>query len=656
MLTNPTGGHVYRADIDGLRAIAVALVVGFHAFPKLLPGGFIGVDVFFVISGYLISRIIFKELQTKSFSFVDFYVRRTRRIFPALIIVLLATLVAGMIILQDDEFSRLLKHIAGGGAFILNYLLAGEGGYFDRLAEAKPLLHLWSLSVEEQFYLVWPVLIWLTWRMRWRIWIPIVLFAVVSLIFSVYEIRISPINTFYLLKTRIWELLVGAGLAYVSLFHTNLLPQSTNAKNFLSVVGFALLLAGILTINAGTPFPGLWALLPVVSTFLLIASQADALVNKTLLSKPLLVGIGLISFPLYLWHWPIFSFARIYLSSPPSITLMSVLTGLSVALAGVTYWLIEKPIRRFDRARAAAAMLVLLLVAIVGTSYYFWLKPAAIDAKTQDAKAHFYSYFSDIPPMRWLNFFEKNFRHDCNFYQIDEYYAARPTNRPKSSISTDCFTPDKSKKHRVLIWGDSHAQMLNSGLVKSLPIDWQVLQVASSGCAARVDNLINQETEYCAHSNQFALDVMQKVKPDVVLVAQSTGHNIESMNRVAAALKKIGINGIIFVGPSPQWEDDLPKILIRRHWPNLPERTWVGVKRSMHETNVKLKNSFPNLIGTSYADVIGLFCNSDGCLTRLGNNSQTDATSWDYGHLTASASEHLARRLLVPEILSFERH
>lgn len=354
---------------------------------------------------------------------------------------------------------------------------------------------------------------------------------------------------------------------------------------------------------------------------------------------------------MYLWHWPVFAFARIYYSSTPSYVVRIALIALSLALAALTYIVIEKPIRTRFNSNKFAAFFAAALMLIAALSFYQYSQPMVMDAATQNEKAKFYSYFADAPPMRWLTFFEKEFRHDCNFYQIDEYYAARPTNKPKANIATTCFTPDPLKRHRVLIWGDSHAQMLNSGLAKTLPSDWQLMQIASSGCAARVDHLEQTTSDYCAYSNRFALDTIEKVVPEVVIVAQSNGHNLASMNRVGAALEKLGVKSVVFLGPSPHWQDDLPKILVRRLWPSIPERTWVGVNREVFETNTKLKNKFSTTQGKTYVDVIDSFCNSDGCLTRLGDDAQRDATSWDYGHLTALASEYLAKQILVPQIL-----
>lgn len=184
-LTHPK----YRPDIDGLRAIAILSVIGFHAFPFLVQGGFIGVDIFFVISGFLISTIIFGSLERGNFSFVEFYIRRINRIFPALLLVLITCFAFGWFVLLSDEYKQLGKHIAGGAGFISNFIFWNESGYFDNVAEAKPLLHLWSLGVEEQFYIIWPLLLWLAWKRHLNLLSIAIIVAVISFALNIYEIR-----------------------------------------------------------------------------------------------------------------------------------------------------------------------------------------------------------------------------------------------------------------------------------------------------------------------------------------------------------------------------------------------------------------------------------------------------------------------------------
>jgi peptidoglycan/LPS O-acetylase OafA/YrhL len=345
----------YRADIDGLRAIAVVAVVLFHALPQLCPGGFIGVDIFFVISGYLISRLIYENLERGSFTLGGFYLRRIRRIFPALVVMLAAVLATGTIALLNDEFQQLGKHIAAASGFVTNVVLWRESGYFDNSGATKPLLHLWSLGVEEQFYIVWPLLLAIAWWRGWNLlWIAL---AAVGISFglNVAVVHNHPTATFYLPMTRFWELMLGAALAFATL-RKQLKPLAP-AGNTMAIVGASLIGAGLITVNDGDFYPGCWALLPTSGTTLLIAAGERAAINRWILSNRLLVGIGLISYPLYLWHWPLFSFARIIEGEAPAPPTAAILILVSAALAWLTYRCVEVPTRQAPRISRTAVVL-----------------------------------------------------------------------------------------------------------------------------------------------------------------------------------------------------------------------------------------------------------------------------------------------------------
>ena len=361
----------YRSDIDGLRAIAVLIVVGYHAFPLWLPGGFIGVDVFFVISGFLISTIIFQNIDRNSFSFVDFYSRRVRRIFPALLVIFVCCLAFGWFTLFPHEYMQLGKHIASGAAFISNFVLWNEAGYFDNTAITKPLLHLWSLGIEEQFYLLWPLILWLAYKRHIK-WLALTIsIATASFLLNVWLVNIDSIATFYSPATRFWELLLGALLAdkRSSEFFRGWGKPLTTA---LSVAGLVVLVSGVFLINGDVRFPGFWALLPTLATAALIAVGPRAFANQTFLSARVLVWFGLISFPLYLWHWPLLSFARIIEGEPLSVNARLVIVALSTLLAWITYVAIERPIRHGARGSLKVAVLIgaMLVVGYGGFNIY----------------------------------------------------------------------------------------------------------------------------------------------------------------------------------------------------------------------------------------------------------------------------------------------
>jgi peptidoglycan/LPS O-acetylase OafA/YrhL len=333
--------HVYRPDVDGLRAIAVLAVLAFHAFPHAAPGGFAGVDVFFVISGFLISGIIFEGLQSGRFTFADFYWRRARRIFPALILVLAACLGLGWVVLLPHEYSQLGKHVAAGAGFVSNIVLWRESGYFDTAAELKPLLHLWSLGVEEQYYLVWPLLLFVFRRRLGQMLWMIAAIAALSFAANLWLTAHKPEAAFYLPIGRFWELLAGSLLAYFACFRR----LSSGYRELKACAGLALIFASMVLLNAQRAFPGWWALLPVLGTVLLVWAGPSAWINRNVLSRPALVWLGLISYPLYLWHWPLLAYARIVHGGEPPATLRLGLCALSVLLAWLTYVLVEKRIR-----------------------------------------------------------------------------------------------------------------------------------------------------------------------------------------------------------------------------------------------------------------------------------------------------------------------
>ena len=348
----------YRSDIDGLRAIAVLAVVIFHGFPNFIGSGFIGVDIFFVISGFLISNIVLESLQNGTFSFVEFYSRRIKRIFPSLALVLITCLVFGWFALLADELNQLGKHTAAGAGFISNLVLWSEAGYFDNSAETKPLLHLWSLGIEEQFYIAWPLLLWLTWRRKLNVIFIIVIGATISFVLSVKGVKVDPIASFYSPQTRFWELMVGSLLAWLSAYSINLnfcnrknlssvswLRIVKKISNLSSILGLLLLIYGFWKIEKSFSFPGQWALIPVCGAALIILGGPSAWVNRTILSNKFLVWVGLVSFPLYLWHWPILSFGRILYNETPSLEFRLIAVFISFLLAWLTLKIVEKPFR-----------------------------------------------------------------------------------------------------------------------------------------------------------------------------------------------------------------------------------------------------------------------------------------------------------------------
>ncbi|HVW68172.1 MAG TPA: acyltransferase, partial [Steroidobacteraceae bacterium] len=358
-----------------MRAVAVLAVLAFHAFPGVLPGGFVGVDVFFVISGFLISGIILNDLRSHTFTFARFYTRRIRRIFPALALILAGSLVFGWWMLLPAEYRELGGNVSAGAGFVSNLRLWSESGYFDTAATGKPLLHLWSLGVEEQYYLIWPLFLLLMYRrLRLIPWMVIAI-ALVSFGLNVSLVGHYTSAAFYFPVTRFWELMLGSLLACLdaarqSAPHTPAAagpPVLWAAPNVLANAGAALLVIALALDYDNHSFPGWWALLPAVATTLLVAAGPAAWVNRKCLAHPAVVFVGLISYPLYLWHWPLLTYARITLGGTPPAGVRIGLLAASGVLAWLTYELLEKKIRGSlsqPRARRTVAVLAAAMAAL----------------------------------------------------------------------------------------------------------------------------------------------------------------------------------------------------------------------------------------------------------------------------------------------------
>ena len=362
----------YRPDIDGLRGVAVLAVVLYHAFPDWFPGGFIGVDIFFVLSGFLITSIITKNLTRQTFGFIDFYSRRIKRIFPALLVIFVFTYALGWFVLLPHEYQQLGKHIAGGAGFISNFILWNEAGYFDNTAITKPLLHLWSLGIEEQFYFVWPLILWAAYKKKVN-WLAVTLvLVIISFVWNVALVNNDPIATFYSPFTRVWELLIGAALAYASNEDGLSLKKSKFPISLVAICAIGALLFSVFLFHKKMAFPGYWALIPTISAAVLIYAGSNSKITQSLLSTRVLVWLGLISFPLYLWHWPLISFARIIEGEQLTAKALTLIVGLSIALSWLTYALIEKPIRYGGKSIAKVTGLVIALTVIgyVGLNTY----------------------------------------------------------------------------------------------------------------------------------------------------------------------------------------------------------------------------------------------------------------------------------------------
>ncbi|MFZ2387702.1 MAG: acyltransferase family protein [Polaromonas sp.] len=637
----------YRPDIDGLRAVAVLAVVAFHAFPNWLKGGFIGVDVFFVISGYLISTIIFENLDKGAFSFSEFYARRIGRIFPALILVLVACFTFGWFALLADEFKQLGKHIAAGAGFVSNLVLWSESGYFDNSAETKPLLHLWSLGIEEQFYIFWPLFLWFTWKLKFNLSTITILVATISFILNVNGVKQDTVATFYSPQTRFWELLSGSLLAWATLYKKSSY-QRTKLKidgwlanviyrkktecndktlsNVLSFLGFILLTYGFLKINKELSFPGKWALVPVFGSVLIIAAGSKSWVNQIILSNKVLVWFGLISFPLYLWHWPLLSFARIVESEIPSRNIRIGAVVLSIVLAWLTYKLVERPIRFGSHGKVRVTVLV-LFISTIGYVGYNTYSRDGLAFRAYPQKLLSYSDSIKVP--------ERS--KEC--FEIPYAY--------KKSDGWFCSLGEKDAPTKYFAYGDSHTLSLLPALEKYAFENKLGIKLAgTSGCPSllgiqsmrgeseiemyncralneRIFNyvmssgikaviLTNRWTYYTdSTSRPSEFNPIAKDEAIPVDKKSSTKDLFWAMKNTVSRYSEIGVN-VIFIEDNPQQKFE-PKDVLRKGRGLEREYLKMSVSIEEHRNNQKLVNQVLRSTGAKIVNLDSILCSQDIC-------------------------------------------
>lgn len=415
----------YRADIDGLRAIAVLAVVAYHYGVTWLPGGFVGVDVFFVISGYLITSIIWRDVGAERFSIVSFYSRRIRRILPALSVILLLSLIAGYFLLSPGDYKSLGHSVSFAAIGLSNLFFYWNTGYFDQAAEMQPMLHTWSLGVEEQFYLVWPVVLIVaarTLKSRRAVVFALALVVVLGFCLSLAEMARNPKAAFYMPYARAWELAMGGLISFASRIRS---PTVALASNCAGII----LIALSFSVLSAEGFPGVQAILPVAGAALLLWPKVDESTSRAIaIARP----VGLISYSLYLWHWPILVFYRHYASHQISQLETYVLAGLSILLAAATWRIVEVP---FRYARGAASMAAIIgLAGLVSIAGIFLAASQGAAWRVPQSAA----LVSSLDVMwEW----------DC------------PATVELSGQSLCSFgTRWEDADRRVAVWGDSHAQ------------------------------------------------------------------------------------------------------------------------------------------------------------------------------------------------------
>lgn len=600
----------YRPEIDGLRAVAVLPVVLFHAGFEVFSGGYVGVDVFFIISGFLITGLIREDLVAGRFSILRFYERRVRRILPALVAVVLATSVVVFAVMLPSfvlDYSRSLISVS---TFVSNVYFWRYSGYFDASAALRPMLHTWSLAVEEQYYVFMPIAALAVYRFCNGLWLWIFGFALLaSLVLSIYATQAAPTANFFLLPTRAWELLLGAMFASIPRrVHTGFADQ------IMSLAGLGLILWAVFAFDEFTPFPGVAALAPCVGSALVIyyASPRHTAVGRLLASRPA-VWIGLISYSLYLVHWPIAVFWRYITLEAPGLLAATAISVASVPLAYLSWRYVERPFR--GRSQASSLRVVLVgvatLCAIGMIGVFGWvtggkldMSPAAVTAAPKGARGN-----------SWRN-------GTC-------FFETEPTGPWRAD---DCVI-NPAGTVPVLLWGDSFAAHYTPGISAVLAQggDARVFEYTAAGCPPALA-YFSQARPWCTEFNRNALKVIEELGiRRVILSARWVDlrrRGLDQLQSTLDALSRLDVETYL-IGQSPIFITDVAVIGARGHdsWHSTFASTLNDELRDMADSS-----------GVHFVDPTQHLCVDGLCAIRQGD----DYLFFDYGHFSDFGSERAA--------------
>lgn len=608
---HPASHLAYRGDIDGLRALAVVPVVCFHAGMRGFTGGFVGVDIFFVISGYLITGILLRDQAMGRLSIAEFYRRRILRIFPALITMAVVTSIAAVLWLMPGEWERYARSLAGAALFGSNIVFYLVTDYFNPGGLSEPLLHTWSLAVEEQWYLVWPLLIGMIGAHRRGVMTSIITAVVLaSFAYSIWLLPRDPSATFYLLPTRAWELGMGAWLAA-----TEGRAAPRRIAEILGVIGIALIALSVKLFTDDSAFPGLNALPPCLGAALLIYSgRSDTVVARVLAGFPFR-PIGLISYSLYLWHWPVIVFALGGVFVGHSLATQIGMIALSVALAWASWRFIERPFRvgstgwPTPRVLAGGGLAIVAMLALA-----FALPPVANGLGRYSAQdrqiASYLSYDGDVSYRRGTCF---------KVTWQNRYDAER------------CLAT--TGKPALLLVGDSHAAQLWPGLSRHRG-RYDVLQATTTGCLAKIPSVIKPGG--CEEVIGDALTGWIRTHRPAGLILASRWRFV-LMDGLEKTLRDpyVRRSHPLLVGPIPQYESELPRLIVAandRHDPTLPDRNQLDEPFALD----KVMRNIARRTGTPYLSLVDLLCDAKRHCRTLA--APGEPMQFDYGHLTAPGS------------------
>jgi peptidoglycan/LPS O-acetylase OafA/YrhL len=607
----------YRADIDGLRALAVVPVLFYHAGVPGVPGGFVGVDIFFVISGYVITARLNEDLLRSKFSILDFYERRIRRIFPALLFVIALTWIAAWFLLLPTEMLDFSKSLAAAGYFASNFFFWNSSGYFDAASTLRPALHTWSLAVEEQFYIFMPVAMYLGVRFIGSYWKLLVWFAAIaSFGLSVALQPTAPTATFFLLPTRAWELLLG------SLLILTPLPKISRLTSLVGgMIGLLLIAYAVVAFNETTPFPGLNALYPCLGAAILIFTQTEqATLAGRLLSLRPFVSIGLISYSLYLIHWPLIVMSRYFLVRGPQGAEILAIIIASFALAAISFRFVETPFRKQKDGASHKYVFSFAIFSLIAT---FTVGSVGIHEKG------FPSRFPDYYQQEATGGDELKFGR-C-------FLSGQPIDNWDASLCT----LNTGHKDNLLLWGDSFAAHYAPGILRSRDIlGVNVIQYTSAGCPPLL-SYYSYRIPLCTSFNARALDLIKEHNVRLVVLSARWDllgqHGADGFQKTIETIRSLGAK-VVVIGQSPQFGLDVHSLAYRLR-SNPPVNGISSWKTTNYNPTIE-ESLRAQSVHATFIEPIKELCDGDVCPYLIDGRFLFS----DYGHFSAEGSEFAVRK------------
>ena len=636
----------YRKEIDGIRALAVISVILFHAGFSTFSGGFFGVDIFFVISGYLITKVIVEELENGTFSLLNFYERRVRRIVPALSFVMLCTLPLAWLWMIPQDLEEFSRSLISTPLFLSNFLFYSTSDYFSTNSEFKPLIHTWSLAVEEQYYNLFPLFLMFIWKLgkKWSIFLLLII-ATTSFFIAKNNSLTKPLYAFYMLQSRAFEILIGAIIALLIKDKEELFYKESPTRiaviyqkytsiidHSLSIAGLAMMIYAILFFDKNTQNPTLFALMPIIGTALVLAFATNKNFIGKFLSHKILVGIGLISYSAYLWHQPLFAFARLKtIDNNLSQIFLFILCLISFLLAFFSWKYIENPFRNKSKITRKAIFILSLLFSFILISI------GLIIFKNDGFKNRLNGEQQKIISFQNIDELRKDLRDNiCYLGPENTFHDFKP----------ECYGGKTNNTY--LIWGDSLAATLYRGL-KSIHDD--TLQLTASLCHPIIDkNFLGRPN--CYNINNFIKEKISKLKLKKIFLQASWILNSDEKNLVQNIIKTIEFiktaspqSSIIIIGSLPIWGIDLPQLILRKNL-TLNGEKYIKLPnyKKLKEIDEKLK-TLERFENVKFISALDQMCKEDKCLAIIKYKEEYWITSPDLHHLNEASSIFLFNKI-----------